>query len=142
MLGLDLNDPEQRIECIKEIAKILNELGPVEQDIYMKKVSEEFDISVAALSRETVDASAQAAQKNVKRTKHDDTGTLTLVERDIFRIISLDWSYAEKVARASNIYSRASRASGYFLLCLTISGKTGCSISINAPTPSMTATGL
>lgn len=105
MLGLDLNDPEQRIECIKEIAKILNELGPVEQDIYMKKVSEEFDISVAALSRETVDASAQAAQKNVKRTKHDDTGTLTLVERDIFRIISLDWSYAEKAARASDIFT-------------------------------------
>ncbi|MBQ9272833.1 MAG: DNA primase [Mogibacterium sp.] len=48
--GLDLNNDREVLEYIDRAVPILKDLGPVEQDLYIRRLSEEFGISESAIS--------------------------------------------------------------------------------------------
>ena len=50
--GLNLKTEEGKIDYMKRIQPILDELGPVEKDIYTKKISKDVGISEGAIRME------------------------------------------------------------------------------------------
>lgn len=112
----NLNNDEERIECIKEIAASLTDLGAVEQEIYIKRVSKEFSISEAAIRleiNENIDKSQKEQRKNATNDA-DIIEELTSIEKDCIRLITRNESYIQRIddnidmlttSTAQNIFS-------------------------------------
>lgn len=91
--GFDLNSNEDVILYIEKIIPILRDLGPVEQDIYIKKIAGEYNISEHAIA---MGIRTESAEKTLPRKffsrKNDPKATY---DRDIkieisFLILSLN----------------------------------------------------
>lgn len=62
--GIDFNKPEMLTNFIREVAIIINELNPLEKDIYIKKISEDTGVKEQAI----IDLISEEIQKNTVKS--------------------------------------------------------------------------
>ena len=97
----DTSSEEGKILCLRAIAKELKSYSPVEQDIYVRKVSREMEVSESALKREIgiaeKDGSGRTAVRNNEKKEKEP---LSPVDRDIIRLVTMDPDQLPKVTSA------------------------------------------
>lgn len=91
----DLSDIEDRVDYLKEAVIILKELGPVEADMYIKKLAKENDISEGAIRAE-MQRTDTVKMKERHQNSQQIRIPLTMVEKYLFKILLTDSSYMEK----------------------------------------------
>lgn len=101
----DLDSIEERADFLEKTAGVLNKLNPVEADLYINRISEEFNISDAAIR----------AQMGREKT-HEDTGhtvhkqpvpksRLMPAEKNMLKIILTDSHYIEKNQDVDKVFT-------------------------------------
>lgn len=83
--GLELSDDRQVLEYIDRVVPILRSLGPVEQDLYIKKLAGEFNISEHAIAlaveqeknKSDSSPSAERVSADIRRTDSRQDQSLT-----------------------------------------------------------------
>ena len=100
----DLNDDRQVLDYIDRVVPILRSLGPVEQDMYIRKLSEEFGISEHAISlavnsdrteRRPV-LTHRAAVDNRKRNTAAVDNRLERIEMSLLMLVTRDYTYLKR----------------------------------------------
>lgn len=100
----DLNDDRQVLDYIDRVVPILRSLGPVEQDMYIRKLSEEFGISEHAISlavnsdrteRRPV-PTQRAAVDNRKRNTAAVDNRLERIEISLLMLVTRDYRYLKR----------------------------------------------
>lgn len=94
--GRDMDDLEARVDYLKDAARILNTLSPVEADIYIKKLARENDISEGAIRLEMQKASEVQPRRIHKEHESQIRIPPTLTEKYLLKVILTDSSYLEK----------------------------------------------
>jgi len=95
----DLKDSSQGIKFLKEVAKVLRSLSPIESDIYIQKLALEYHISEMALRREIDGTTAEKVVERSTESKvviNIDSSDLNL-EKMLLRLILLRSEYLEKI---------------------------------------------
>lgn len=115
----DTSKEDGKLEYMKEVAKVLSSLGPVEQDIYIKKVSSSMNISEGALRRE-VTGEVQKTQIETSKTHQRKTSEenpvsfekpITKLERQLIHIMLMEPVHYKKIAAHQSAFeSDAARA--------------------------------
>jgi DNA primase len=117
--GINLKNPENKIQYVEKVLLILSELDPVERDVYMKKISEETDIKDQAL----YDMLNNKLQNNVKKDENLNTEinfgqklylepAFLKAERTLFKLMMEDqhaFSYIEKKVKAVDLIMESHR---------------------------------
>ena len=93
---LDIENPEERAQFLKEAAKIISRLEPVERDVYAGEISETFGISKEALLSQN--AQNQAPIKRAFEIKQEK-GVIA-AKNELCRLILSDAQIAKKVKSA------------------------------------------
>ena len=102
--GLNLTDDRQVLDYIERVVPILRSLGPVEQDMYIKKLSEEFGISEHAISL-AVHADAEGSRPfgNAgvssdirRREKREADNLLERLEVSLLLLATRDYRYLKR----------------------------------------------
>lgn len=93
----DINNEQDRIEYLQDAVTILNEMKPIEADIYIKKLSEDTGISEGAIRMEYL--GNNSLKKNVIPTQHNNEDVdvhpeeISVLEQDLIMLMLLDVSY-------------------------------------------------
>ncbi len=98
--GFDLSKEEDKIACLKKIAEVLQTLGPVEQDIYIRKVARDIDVSESALRMEIGGVAVQdhpTQRREIAADRSDEPEELSSVEKDLIRLITRNETYMEEL---------------------------------------------
>ena len=107
----DMDTTRGRLGFVREAVKILNELSPVEADMYIRKIAAENDISEGAIRAEMENA---GSGRNIAVRKHQDTGEeLLKEERELFRVLLTDPGYIEREKEFNSVF-RTDAAAGIF----------------------------
>lgn len=99
-----LEDSVQGVKFMKEVAVVLKNLGPVEQDIYTQKYARQFHISEAAIKREIdgVKISPQLPERK-DQSKEETVISISLgdknLERMIIKLIMLHSDYFTRFSK-------------------------------------------
>jgi len=98
----DISNEEGRIECLKEIASELRSYSPVEQDVYIRRVSQDMGVSETALRREIgLDGSAPGSRRPERAEDPEkEPDPLSPVEKDLIRLAILHPEMTDKVSEA------------------------------------------
>ena len=100
----DLNDDRQVLDYIDRVVPILRSLGPVEQDMYIRKLSEEFGISEHAISlavnsdrteRRPVTTQRAAVDNRIRNTAAVDN-RLEKIEISLLMLVTRDYRYLKR----------------------------------------------
>ncbi len=67
----NLDELEEKVDFVKEVIKTLSQLSPIEQDMYIKKISRDYNISEEAIKKELEDW-IEANSKNDRRQNYTD----------------------------------------------------------------------
>ena len=103
--GYDLSDDRQVLDYIERVVPILKSLGPVEQDMYIKKLAEEFGISDHAISlavnSDNVNNTRAQAPQNVRygirrRDAVQDNNRLERIEVALLMLATRDYRYLKR----------------------------------------------
>ena len=90
----DLDDPQQRVQFIDECAEALRRMKPVEADIYIKRLAEEYGISENAVRAEyTLGTEHQTPRYS--RVSGGSVNTMTETESDLLKLATLDAKYVD-----------------------------------------------
>ena len=111
----DLTDDRQVLEYIDRIVPILKSLGPVEQDIYIRKVSEEVNVSENALrlavQADGNDRRAAVSQRptvnNRRRYKQQDNSILEKLEILLLILAAADYRYLNRFTEDGIVFRTA-----------------------------------
>ncbi len=96
---IDLKTTEGSLAFLKEAARIMRKLSPVEAETYIKKIAAETGISEGAFRLEVFgsgyrDAPAEAARPTREERRHKDGGGFgTMLERNLIRLMLFKSSY-------------------------------------------------
>ncbi len=103
-----------KLEYMKDVAKVLSSLGPIEQDIYIKKISSGMDISEGALRREVTGEAEKLKDENAKAVRPYSEGhsekedlsskPITKLERQLLHIMLMEPVYYKKIAARQNAF--------------------------------------
>jgi len=103
--GLDLSDDRQILDYIDRIVPVLRSLGPVEQDMYIKKLAEQFNISEHAISlavqqdKEKTESSISTGRQNADIRRRDMRQEHSLAERfeiSFLLLATIDYRYLKR----------------------------------------------
>ncbi|MGI6736775.1 MAG: DNA primase [Anaerovoracaceae bacterium] len=97
---------EERAEFLTEAARLLQQLEPVEADLYRQKIAAEFGVSEAALRAQmgrSVTASPPAGAPRRSRQKQRDR-QLTAAERSMIQLLLTDASYLDKEPGVTGVF--------------------------------------
>ena len=104
--GFDLKDDRQVLDYIDRVVPILKSLGPVEQDMYIRKLAEEFGISdraiALAVNADSVNNTrpAQTAQRNAAEVRRRDSrqadSRLEKIEISLLMLVTRDHRYLKR----------------------------------------------
>ena len=105
--GLNLKTEEGKIDYMKRIQPILDELGPVEKDIYTKKISRDVGISEGAIRMEilgntNVEPKRQFVQHTAQKDKKVDK--LTSLEATVLKCLFVDPTLSEELLQWIDIF--------------------------------------
>lgn len=115
--GFDFQSDNQMLEYIRRCVPVLEKLSPVEQDIYIRKLSEEFGISEYAIAGEIrADSGKQAARAPQYRNRRERSqGSSTEVRMDCtFLVLAIANRYYVKRMEADGIRFRTAVGSRIF----------------------------
>ncbi|MEE1038917.1 MAG: DNA primase [Eubacterium sp.] len=105
----DIETTEGRVDFLKETAKFLKSLGPVEADIYIEKVSEKYRISAGALRTEMgLKQEETPIYENQNREKEKAEAVVTQIskiEQNIIKVLLTDSKYFKEVAAYDDIFT-------------------------------------
>lgn len=98
----DLKTTEGRVDFLRQAAKVLAQLSPVEQDIYIKKLAEETKIAEGAIRLE-INGNTSEKRENrspaaVRPQKEDAAEQLSMLEKNIIKLILQSGSYYPRFA--------------------------------------------
>ena len=105
-IGFDLTKDDDRIDYIKAATEIIRLLSPVEQEIYIEKLSKDLKISESAIRMELLGKKQVEGPKN--RQIHEDADVvnteLTPVEKTLIKVLFTNEAYIEKAADYTEIF--------------------------------------
>ncbi|MGI6203954.1 MAG: DNA primase [Anaerovoracaceae bacterium] len=125
----DTDTPEGRIDFMKEAVVFLKSMSPVEADIYIRRLSEEYSISEAAVRREMDSVSTKHSVQPVKRERAPARDSLSNAERMIIRIMLVESVYFERKDEFSEYMESAAGKS--ILAAMSENYETGKEFDIN-----------
>ncbi len=100
-----LDTTEGRVDFLKEAAKFLNGLSPVEADIYIEKIAKNYHISAGALRTEM---GLEGEKKTFFESKTTDSeeinSDITKIEKTFIRMLLLDAKYFDEVKLNEDIF--------------------------------------
>lgn len=116
----DISNTEQKILFTKEISKVIRELkSPIEEDVYIEKISKDTGISKEAIQREVRGGyynKANIQNNNIKKENHNKEVQIsriksahTKAEMDLIKIMIMDKDYFNIIdgkVRESNFSSK------------------------------------
>ncbi len=105
--GLDLSTEEGKIDYMKAISEILHELGPVEKDIYIKKISKDVGISEGAIRMENLgNTKLEHKHEYVQRNVHNEEkiDKLTSIEATLLKCLFIDPTLSEELLTYMDIF--------------------------------------
>ena len=96
----DMDDEQQRVEFIHDAVKVLQEMKPVEADIYIKKLSAEMGISEGAIRFEYSGSSIHENGESPRSRSSGKSGEepeskMSLTEQDLIKLMLRDAKYTE-----------------------------------------------
>lgn len=103
----DISNDEGRIDFIREATGIIKELGPVEQDVYIQKLSKELKISDSAIKMELLGKDSSEKRKFVPRddSSGGDPDIASNLEKNLFKILFINSDYMDKIIHMEGIFS-------------------------------------
>ena len=105
--GLNLKTEEGKIDYMKRIQPILDELGPVEKDIYTKKISRDVGISEGAIRMEILgNTNVEPKRQFVQHTAQKDNKVdkLTSLEATVLKCLFVDPTLSEELLQWIDIF--------------------------------------
>lgn len=124
--GFDFKSDNQVLEYIRRCVPVLEQLSPVEQDIYIRKLSEEFGISEYAIAGEIrADSGKQAARVPQYRNRRERSqGSSTEIRMDCtFLVLAMANRYYVKRMEADGIRFRTAVGSRIFQAVKNLAGE-------------------
>ena len=110
----DLNSTEGRVDFLREIAKFLKKLSPVEADVYIEKITSKYHISQGALRNEVSgdsgtwhvkQAKEQEQHKGEPLNNHGKTQIpITKIEQNMIKILLTDTKYYEEICENRELF--------------------------------------
>ncbi len=103
----NLDETMDRLSFIKAVVPVLSGLGPAEQDIYIKKIAADTDISEAALIRELREAAGDEApeRKRTRAEKARSAGeSMSKAEKELIRLAVTEEQYLEEVKKNRDLF--------------------------------------
>lgn len=101
----NLETTEGRVDFLKQSAKFLKELSPVEADIYIEKISKNYRISAGALRTEMGLENERKPFFENKKEKNDEINTdITQIEETFIKVLLLDARYFDKVKLNEDVF--------------------------------------
>lgn len=98
--GLDLNKESEKLDFMKKASIVLRELSPIEQDIYIKKLSDELKISEAAIKKEVQNSKNSVRERVDGQSDRSDGSAidnLTNIEATILKTIMTNPNLADNL---------------------------------------------
>ncbi|MBR2674603.1 MAG: DNA primase [Mogibacterium sp.] len=112
--GLNLKDDREVLDYIERVVPILRSVGPVEQDIYIRKLSEQFGISEHAISlavnSDNEGKRAEGSNRTAAVRRWDirqDQNLLERVEISFLMLATTDYRYLNRFAEDGIIFRTA-----------------------------------
>jgi len=105
-IGFNLSRDDDKIDYIKAATEIIRQLSPVEQEIYIEKLSKDLKISESAIRMELL-GKKQSEEPKVRQHREEDEAMntdLTPVERTLLKVLLTDEAYIEKTAEHASIF--------------------------------------
>lgn len=99
--GYDLTKDEDKIDYIKKATDIIRQLGPVEQEIYIKKLSKDLKIAEGAIRMELLgnDSTEKASFTQTREEKEEiSSSEITPIEKNLLKVMLTDESYISRIA--------------------------------------------
>lgn len=99
--GYDLTKDEDKIDYIKKATDIIRQLGPVEQEIYIKKLSKDLKIAEGAIRMELLgnDSTEKASFTQTREEKEEiSSSEITPIEKTLLKVMLTDESYISRIA--------------------------------------------
>lgn len=124
--GFDFKSDNQVLEYIRRCVPVLEQLSPVEQDIYIRRLSEEFGISEYAIAGEIrADSGKQAARVPQYRNRRERSqGSSTEIRMDCtFLVLAMANRYYVKRMEADGIRFRTAVGSRIFQAVKNLAGE-------------------
>ncbi|MGN0734006.1 MAG: DNA primase [Emergencia sp.] len=105
--GFNLDRDEDRLDYMKRAVEILRELSPVEQDVYIKKLSRDIRIAEAAIRRELNGSSqtenrAYAPQREVEEEIIQE---MTPVEKTLIKVALTEEDYIDRLKAYEGVFT-------------------------------------
>lgn len=102
----DINTTEGRVDFLKEAAKFLKSLSPVEADIYIDKIAKNYHISAGALRTEMgIGQDKEMVFKtNVVDDLQNESIDITRIEQSIIKVILTDSKYFDEAKKNDDIF--------------------------------------
>ena len=103
--GFDLSKDEDKIDYMKKAIGIISALSPVEQDIYIKKLSKDLNIAAGAIRMELLGKNSNEMVKNrPKETEeHNHSGEISGLEKTIIKLILTSEDYLKEISAFPDI---------------------------------------
>ncbi len=104
--GYDLSKDEDKIDYIKKATDIIRQLGPVEQEIYIKKLSKDLKIAEGAIRMELLgnDSTEKASFTQTREEKKEISASeITPIEKTLLKVMLTDESYISRIAKFPQI---------------------------------------
>lgn len=104
--GYDFSDDRQVLDYIEKVVPVLRSLGPVEQDMYIKKLAEQFNISQHAIAlavqqdKEKNERSINAVRQSEDIRRRDIKQDHSLTERleiSFLLLATVDYRYLKRI---------------------------------------------
>ena len=106
--GFDLSKDSDKIDYMRKAVAILKELSPVEQDIYITKLSKELKIAESAIKMELLgNNNTETPPSHGREGKHREevqTTEIAPIERTLLKVMLTDDSFIEKGADYPEVF--------------------------------------
>ena len=102
--GFDLSKDEDKIDYLKVAEQILSGMSPVEQEIYIKKLSKELKIAEGAIRMELSgnDNMESVPRQSMEKRAYPDDG-ITSMEKTLLKLMATEESYIDKITQYPGI---------------------------------------
>ena len=110
--GIDLETEEGKIDYMKEAARILSELSPVEAEVYIKKLAKDLHIAEGAIKMEILGNtnhvpknkySVSKVHSSYQQDQETQTEELTALEASILKTLFINPCFTEKLLEYNEV---------------------------------------
>lgn len=98
-IGFDLSKDEDKIDYIKKATEIIRQLSPVEQEIYIRKISKDLKIAEGAIKMELLgnDSTEKPRPVHHREEETENSEEISPVEQTLLKVMLTQESYVERI---------------------------------------------